>query len=179
MNRTRIMQLATAAISALLAGCATHPPVQTARHVDLERYAGRWYEIARFPVFFERGLVGVTAQYALESDGRVRVTNQGFKGAFDGEIASITGYAKVVDPATNAKLRVRFDPFPVRFFPAPYWVVEVGDDYEYAVVTNPKRKVLWILGRAPTMDEDTYQAIVARLDAQGFATERLERTLQQ
>ena len=167
-----------AALGILAAGCATVDPPQTVDEVDLERYMGVWYEIARFPVFFQRGLVGVTAEYTLESEGKVRVVNRGFRNTLQGRESSIRGYATVPDPKEPAKLRVRFDPFPARLFPGDYWVIDLDEDYEYAVVSNASRKVLWILSRSPSMDETQYEDIVGRLAQRGFDTDRLETTPQ-
>lgn len=159
----------------LLLGCPAKNPPETVDTVDVEQYMGTWYEIAKFPVFFERGLVGVTAEYELEDDGRIHVTNRGFKESFDGEVSSIEGYAKIPDPEDPGKLRVRFNPFPARLFAADYWIVDLGEDYDYAVVSNPSRKVLWILSRTPSMDEAQYEEIVQRLGERGFAVEQLEK----
>jgi apolipoprotein D and lipocalin family protein len=159
----------------LMLGCPAKNPPETVDDVDVERYMGTWYEIAKFPVFFERGLVGVTAEYALEDDGRIHVTNQGFKKSFDGKVSSIQGYAKIPDPEDPGKLRVRFNPFPARLFAADYWIVDLDEDYDYAVVSNPSRKVLWILSRTPSMDEAQYEEIVKHLEERGFDIERLER----
>ena len=126
---------------AFFSGC------QTVNAVDIERYMGVWYEIAKYPVIFENGLVGVTAEYTLLDDGRVRVKNQGFKGSFSGELSSITGYATNPDPNEPAKLKVKFDPFPVNLFRANYWIIELDANYEYAVISNPSRSVLWILSK--------------------------------
>ena len=163
----------------VLPGCPPKDPPQTMAYVDIARYMGLWYEIAKYPVFFERGLVGVTAEYTLEEDGRVRVKNRGFEGSFDGEPSLIEGYATVKDPESNAKLRIRFDPFPVCLFPADYWIIELDEDYEYAVVSSPERNVLWILSRTPVMDDAVYQGIVAGLAERGFDAERLEMMPQQ
>lgn len=167
-----------AGLSTFILGCQAKDPPQTVKHVDIERYMGLWYEIAKFPVFFERGLVGVTAEYSLESEGRIRVRNHGFKKTFNGDESTIEGYATVSDPEVPAKLQVRFDPFPVRFFPADYWIIDLGKNYEYAVVSNQSRRVLWILSRTPAMDADVYEQIQARLVEQGFDVERLEKTVQ-
>ena len=156
---------------------AKNPP-ETVTELDVERYMGVWFEIARFPVFFQRGLVGVTAEYTLEPDGRIRVKNQGFKKTLEGKVSAIQGYATIPDQDDPAKLRVRFNPFPVRFFPADYWVVDLDEDYEYAVVSNPSRKVLWILSRTPSMELKVYDEIVARLAKRGFEVERLAKTPQ-
>lgn len=165
-------------LAVVLAGCPPSNPPETAAFVDIEQYMGVWYEIATFPQRFQRGLVGVTAEYTLEEDGRVRVRNTGFRNTLDGKEASIEGYARVVDPATNSKLRVRFNLFPASLFPGDYWIIEVGDDYDYAVVSNPTRQTLWILSRTPAMDTVLYDAIVSRLAADGFDTDRLVPTLQ-
>ncbi len=163
---------------AALAGCSTVTPPSTASHVDVARYAGKWYEVSKFPVIFQRGLVAVTAEYTLRDDGSVRVFNRGLKNSFDGKESSILGVATVADKATNSKLKVRFDPFPVCLFSADYWIIEVGTDYEYAVVSNPSKKYLWILSRTPHMEQAAYDGIVVRLNAQGFETEKLELTPQ-
>jgi len=158
-----------------LLGCPAKDAPGTVDHVDIERYMGTWYEIAKFPVFFERGLVGVTAAYTLEDDGRIHVTNRGFKKSFEGKVSSIEGYAKIPDPENPGKLRIRFKPFPARLFAVDYWIVDLGEDYDYAVVSNPSRDVLWILSRAPSMDSALYDAIVECLAKRGFEVERLEK----
>jgi len=157
----------------VLLGCPAKDPPDTVEHVDVERYMGTWYEIAKFPVFFERGLVGVTAEYKLKDDGRIHVTNRGFKKSFDGKVSSIEGYARIPDPESPARLRIRFNPFPARLFAADYWIVDLGEDYDYAVVSNPSREVLWILSRTPSMDKAKYEEIVNRLGQRGFDTKRL------
>jgi apolipoprotein D and lipocalin family protein len=164
--------------AAAFAGCSTANPPSTAENVTLTRYAGKWYEIAKYPVIFQRGLVAVTADYTLRDDGKVTVFNRGLKNSFDGKESTISGVAAPADITSNAKLKVRFDPFPVCLFRADYWILEVGADYEYAVVSNPSRKYLWILSRTPHMDQTVYNGIVARLGQQGFDTARLELTPQ-
>jgi apolipoprotein D and lipocalin family protein len=170
--------LMTVLCAAAFAGCKPSNPPETVAFVDVPRYMGTWYEIARYPQFFERGLVGVTAEYALQNDGTVSVTNRGFKNTLDGSTSSIHGVATVVDTATNAKLSVRFDPFPASLFPGDYWIIELGDNYEYAVVSDPRRTTLWILSRTPQLDAAVYDGIIASLDAKGFDTTKLELTLQ-
>jgi len=167
------------AFSVLAFGCATSTPPETVGHVDVERYMGVWYEIAKFPVAFERGLVGVTAEYTLEGDGRIRVKNRGFKKSFDGKTSLIEGYATVPNPEEPGKLRIKFDPFPVRYFKADYWIVDLDQDYGYAVVSSPSRKMLWILSRTPSMRESQYNEIVERLAQRGFRVARLEKMPQQ
>ncbi len=168
---------------AALAGCAGArtaterlglPPLETVRHVDLGRYVGTWYEIAAFPQRFQRGCTATTATYALRADGDLDVLNRCRKGAPDGEERSARGRARVVDRATGAKLEVSF----FRPFWGDYWIIDLADDYSYAVVGHPSRDYLWILGRTPQMSEETYHAIVTRLQGQGYETARLVRTLQ-
>jgi apolipoprotein D and lipocalin family protein len=163
------------------AGCAATttarlqlPPLQTVARVDLARYLGTWYEIAAFPQPFQRGCTGTTAVYSLRGDGGLDVLNRCHLGSLDGEVKEARGRARVVDRATNAKLEVSF----FRPFWGDYWIVDVGADYEYAVVGHPSRDYLWILGRSPTMDAARYDGIVARLRAQGYEDGRLRRTLQ-
>jgi len=170
-------------ISTFLAtGCATStterlrlPPLETVAHVDLSRYVGTWYEIANFPQSFQRGCTATTATYTLRNDGDIDVQNRCRKGSLDGKEKTALGRARVVDLATNAKLQVSF----FRPFWGDYWIIDLAEDYSYAVVGHPGRDYLWILARTPTMADAPYQSIVARLQAQGYETSRLVRTLQQ
>jgi len=149
-------------------------PLRTVDQVDLGRYAGTWYEIARFPKRYERGCTRSAATYTLRSDGGLDVRNECRMGSFDGPVKSVEGRARVVDPRSCAKLEVRF------FWPfwGAYWIIDLGPDYEYAVVGNPSRESLWILSRTPRMPDAVYQAILRRLDVQGYDTRRLVRTPQ-
>lgn len=150
------------------------PPLETVAHVDLARYLGTWYEIASFPQSFQRGCTATTATYSLRSDGDIDVLNRCRKGSIDGEEKTALGRARVVDRPTNAKLEVSF----FRPFWGDYWIIGLHEDYSFAVVGHPGRDYLWILSRTPTMAEATYEAIVARVQAQGYETSRLVRTLQ-
>jgi len=135
---------------------------------------GTWYEIAKFPQRFERGLVGVAANYTLLPSGKVRVLNEGYKGDFNGPLQTAKGKAKVVDPVTNAKLKVTF------FWPfyGNYWILELGKDYEYAVVGDDSRKYLWILSRTPSMDDAVYADLLKRIQEKGFDISKLEKNPQ-
>ena len=163
------------------AGCATptterlHLPVlQTAGQVELSRYLGTWYEIASFPQSFQRGCTSTTANYSLREDGQIDVLNRCRKGALDGPEDVARGLARVVDRTTSAKLEVSF----FRPFWGAYWIIDLGANYEYAVVGHPSRDYLWILSRTPTIDPELYEAIVRRIAAQGYQTDRLVRTAQ-
>ena len=150
------------------------PPLKVVTFVDLNRYAGTWYEISRFPNRFQKGCVGTTTTYTLRKDGKIDVLNQCRKETLDGEISSVKGKAWVVDNKTNAKLKVSF------FWPfsGHYWIIELGEDYEYAVVGHPNRKYLWILSRSPRMDEKIYNLILEKLKLQFYDTNKLIKTLQ-
>jgi apolipoprotein D and lipocalin family protein len=168
-------------ISFIVAGCATSstkrlnlPPLKTVPYVDLNKYIGSWYEIASFPQWFQRGCTGTTATYSLREDGRIDVLNRCCNGSLDGKERIAKGRARVVDRTTNAKLKVSF----FRPFWGDYWIIDLGSDYEYAVVGHPSRDYLWILSRTPAMRTDVYNGIIARLKDQGYEVGRLNRTLQ-
>lgn len=148
--------------------------LKTVEYVDIERYMGTWYEIAKFPQRFEDGLVGITATYSLLPNGKVRVLNRGYVGDFNGKLKTARGKAWVVDKKTNAKLKVSF------FWPfaGDYWVIELGKDYEYAVVSEGTRQYLWILSRTPKMGVQVYDGIVGRLRDNGFDVSRIESNTQ-
>jgi len=152
-------------------GCnAFNPPLDVVEKVDLGSYTGQWYEIARYPNSFERGCVGVTADYSLRQDGRINVLNTCREGSLGGNVRTIEGVARVVDSSTNAKLAVTFfGPFE-----GDYWILELGNDYEYAVVGEPSRKFLWILSREPVLDEEVYIDILTRLPEKGYDPDSLE-----
>jgi apolipoprotein D and lipocalin family protein len=154
-------------------------PVNTVAAVDLDRYAGRWFEVARYPNRFQRRCVSdVQATYARRSDGRIDVVNR--CRIADGSAIDAQGLARVVDDRTFAKLKVRFAPAALSWLPmvwGDYWILGLADDYSWAVVGSPDREYLWILARTSELDS-TSQAMahtVARDN--GFATERLAATL--
>ena len=163
--------VAAAVALGLVGGCgAFYPPLDVVERVELDRYAGRWYEIARYPNSFERGCVGVTADYTPQDDGRIEVVNTCFESSLDGPSRDIRGSARVVDDTTNAKLKVSF------FWPfeGDYWIIDLDEDYNYAVVGEPSRGFLWILSRTPQMDGQTYADIIESLPSFGYDPDRLE-----
>jgi apolipoprotein D and lipocalin family protein len=147
------------------------PPLEVVPAVDLTRYIGRWYEIASFPQQFQKGCTDSRAEYRIRPDGDVDVLNSCLR---DGKVDTAKGKAWLVDKATNAKLKVSFF-WPFR---GDYWIIELGKDYEYAVVSAPSMKYLWILSRTPQMDEQCYQELITRLKDRGFDVARLNRTPQ-
>ena len=148
--------------------------LETVSNVDLQKYTGKWYEIASYPQVFQKGCHCTTAEYTLSEKGFVIVENRCNKGSVDGELAYIKGKAFVKSKSGNAKLRVRF------FWPfsGKYWIIDLADDYSYAVVSHPSRKYLWILNRTPKMNEAIYEQILKRLTENGFDLNKLQKTVQ-
>ena len=165
------MSMITATLFAGIATADRKGDLEVVSAVDLSRYAGRWYEIARLPNRFEKKCAdSVTATYTLRSDGKVDVVNRCRKA--NGEFTTAKGKAKIADKKTNAKLKVTF------FWPfyGDYWILDLGPDYQYAVVGSPDRDYLWILSRTPQFDEQLYQQLVEKMAARGFETEKMIRT---
>ena len=146
-----------------------HNTLEVVPHVELEKYLGKWYEIARLPFRFEDGCTDVTATYSLSKDGNVSVLNECLK---DGKLKQTKGKAKVVDKNTGAKLKVTF------FWPfsADYWIINLGENYDYAIVGSPSRKYLWILSRNPQMDEKLFFQLVESVKSKGFNVGKLIKT---
>lgn len=150
------------------------PPLETVASVDLGRYQGVWYEIASFPQRFQEGCEGTTANYQPGEGGEIVVLNRCWKEGFDGPVTEATGRARVVNAETNAELEVSFfGPFW-----GDYWVIDLGEDYEYAVVGHPGRDYLWILSRTAHLEPEVYKAILERLTAKGYELDRLVETVQ-
>lgn len=160
----------------LLASCAhmkdSAPALQVVPYVDLDRYTGTWYEIARYPHKFQKGCIGSRATYSLRDDGKISVLNECYEDSDKSKLRSAKGKAWIVDLDTNAKLKVSF------FWPfsGDYWIIDLGKDYEYAVIGHPSRKYLWILSRTQVMDKSVYDAILDRLKEQHYNSSILIRT---
>ncbi|MFN6962384.1 MAG: lipocalin family protein [Pyrinomonadaceae bacterium] len=155
-------------------------PLATVASVDLKRYSGRWYEIARYPNRFQKQCAGnVTAAYRIKDNGRIEVTNECIRR--DGRLETAVGEAKVADKATNARLKVRFAPPALSWLPfvwGDYWIVDLGKNYEYAVIGDPDREHFWILSREPQMSDARYQELLRRAEAMGFDPRKVQRTSQ-
>jgi apolipoprotein D and lipocalin family protein len=173
-----LISIALAALVLCATGCPAAEPPETVNYVDVEEYMGKWYEIARYPVFFQKGLVGVTAEYSLNEDGTVKVVNKGYEGSLDGELQRIEGTARVADKETNAKLKVSFFDILPEWTDSNYWIIMLGDEYEYAVVSDDKRDNLWILSRTPQMEQERLDMILDELEQRGFDTSKLQFTPQ-
>jgi apolipoprotein D and lipocalin family protein len=144
--------------------------LEVVAHVEFSKYLGKWYEIAHLPFRFEDGCSDITATYALAKDGNVSVLNACTK---DGKVKQSKGKAKVVDKVTGAKLKVTF------FWPfyGDYWIINLGKDYDYAVVGTPNRKFLWILNRTTQMDDKLYAQLIDFAKTKGFDTDDLIKTV--
>jgi apolipoprotein D and lipocalin family protein len=165
------------ALAALLALTACGPvyrdagaPMQTVARLDTARYAGRWYEVASFPVSFQRGCTATTADYTLRPDGRIGVVNSCRRGAPDGPVSQIAGTAEVVGPG---RLKVRLGRIP---FSGDYWVLWVAEDYRTAVVGTPGGRAGWVLHRDPAIPAERLTSARAVLAANGYDLTRLQMT---
>ncbi len=179
-RRSAAIALAAAAmLEPFTARAQSGAPVRTVASVDLNRYAGDWFEIARFPNWFQRQCVGdVRASYARRPDGQLDVLNR--CRTADGETEA-RGIARIVDQKTFAKLKVRFAPAWLSWLPViwgDYWVIGLAPDYSWAVVGDPDRKYLWILARAPRLDDESLAAARAAARDNGFDVGRLVPTPQ-
>ena len=161
----------SALLAALFSGCAASTSdIPAVKEFDPDRYLGRWYEIARLPHRFERGLDCVRAEYTRAPDGAIKVVNCGVR---DGELRKIVGRAKLKDPAASppaGELRVSF----FRPFYGAYRIIELDPEYRCSVVTGSTREYLWILSRTPKLPEARLAAILDRLGKLGFAVDKLE-----
>ncbi|MFN3824320.1 MAG: lipocalin family protein [Pseudorhodobacter sp.] len=158
-----------------LSACApafrdTAQPMATVARLDAERYAGRWYEVASFPVFFQRGCTATTADYDLRPDGVIGVLNTCRKDHPDGPVSQIAGTATVVGPG---QLQVRLGRVP---FPGDYWVLWLSPDFRTAVVGVPSGRAGWILHRTPEIPETRLRQARAVLEANGYDLTQLQRT---
>lgn len=150
------------------------PITTTSTVIDLGRYAGKWYEIASLPQFFSIGAKCITAEYSANPDGTIKVVNKQI-GA-NGKPSQIEGLATVEPNSNNTKLRVGF--FGQQPSSSNYWIVEIADDYSYAVTSDPTKTTFWILSRTPQMDEEKVQDILKRWKTKGINTALVKRTVQ-
>lgn len=165
----RIVYWAVGVAVLLLSSCVGKPEgIKPVESFELERYLGKWYEIARLDHRFEKGLTQVTATYSMNKNGSVKVINRGFK-ASENTWNEAEGKAKFVDSSDTGFLKVSFfGPFY-----GSYIVFELDDDYQYAFVAGPNTDYLWLLARQPTVPEELLQLFLRRAKALGFATEQL------
>ena len=168
---THLKHLSFFLIGVFISGCVSnYPPLDVVESVDLPRYLGKWYEIARLPNSFQEGCYCTTAEYELIDSVTVRVINTCREDSIDGEIDQAEGKAFVVENSNNAKLEVQF------FWPfkGDYWILELDkENYNYVLVGTPSRKYLWILSRAPKMERETYDLLIKKAEDKGFDTSKM------
>lgn len=156
------------------------PPLTTVPAVDVPRYMGRWFEIAKFENGFQKKCVSDTsAEYSLKQDGKVQVVNRCRQE--NGEISEAVGEARQVGEVSSPKLEVRFAPAWLSFIPAvwgDYWIIDLDADYELVAVSEPTREYLWVLARSPQVSAAAYEALLQRLRDKGFDTDKLVKSVQ-
>lgn len=155
-------------------GCKSQDPLETVAYVDVEKYMGKWYEIALFPQSFEKNCTGTTAEYTLRNDGKVTVVNSCHLNTLNGQFKVAKGEAYIADKLTNAKLKVSF----FKPFYGDYWILDLGQNYEYAMVGAPDRQYLWFLSRTPYMKTEDFDYLKAKATNLGFDISKLQMTVQ-
>jgi apolipoprotein D and lipocalin family protein len=158
----------------IITATAMSQTLKTVPYVDLKKYAGKWYEIASIPQYFQKGCNCTTAEYSLSDKGYVIVENRCNKDSINGKQSYIKGKAFIDENSGNAKLKVQF------FWPfkGKYWIIDLAEDYSYAVVGHPNRNYLWILSRTAKMNETTYQQIISRIKEKEFDISKIKLTTQ-
>jgi len=168
-----IAAVGVAAFASRIAGPVGNRAVpQPAKPVDLKRYVGLWYELARYENGFERNCEAVTAAYRALPDGSIQVVNSCRRGSIDGRLAVAKGRARVVQGSANAKLKVSF--FGPFF--GDYWVLDHADDYSWSIVGEPSGRFLWILARDPNPDSATREHLQARVESLGYDPRLIRQT---
>jgi len=151
----------------ILQSCNSHKTMidkTVVKELELNRYLGNWYEIARYDHSFERGLVGVTAHYSMRNDGKIKVVNSGYKNSLEGKFSQAIGKAKIPNQNEPSKLKVSF----FWFFYGDYYVLELDKNYQWAVIGSSSDDYLWILSRKPKMEDELYSELLERLSKRGY-----------
>lgn len=161
--------IAITGIMMLFLGCGVSKELPTVEQVDIKKYAGIWYEIARLPNRFEKGLSCVTATYSLKKDGEIGVLNSGYLKKKD-KNKTINGTAEIRDKAFPGRLKVTF----FKPFYGDYYIIDLDDAYQYALVGSPSRDFLWVLSRKPKMEEQLYNRLLQKAKALDFPIEAME-----
>lgn len=166
---------------ATAADTAQSAPLSPIAALDVPRYMGTWYEIARYPNWFQKKCRDSSrADYKLQADGRIQVINR--CRLENGDTSEAVGVARQLGPASSARLEVRFAPAWLSFIPlvwGDYWVIDLDDAYQLVAVSEPSRQYLWVLSRTPQVDATAYAALLERLAARGFDIAALEVSAQQ
>ena len=175
MRRIRLFLI----FSVLFSLCCTKTNSQmidqtTVKELDLNRYLGTWYEIARFPHSFEKNLVGVTATYSLRADGKIEVLNQGYQNMLEGERSKAVGKAKIPNKQDPGKLKVSF----FWIFYGDYNVLELDENYQYVMIGSSSPKYFWILCRTPQMAPEVYDMLLEKARKRGYNLDKLYKVPQ-
>ena len=177
------IKAAVAAVASFVGGCSPlagqaveSPPLATIARLDVPRYMGVWYEIAKYPNWFQSKCARETsARYTLRDDGTVEVVNRCRRE--DGEWNEAIGSARQIGDADSPKLKVRFAPVWLSWLPSVwgnYWVIDLDEIYTLAAIGEPKREYLWVLSRTPTVEPSAYKDLLQRLESKGFDLSRIE-----
>ncbi len=164
----------------IMAFAQNNAELKTVQNVDLKKYSGKWFEIARYENKFQKKCVGnTTATYSIKENNKIEVVNECLEK--DGDVKKAKGKARIADEKTNAKLEVRFAPSFLSFLPqvwGDYWIIDLDEDYQNVAIGDPKREYFWILSRKPEMDDAAYQAILRRAEEKGFNPAKVYKTPQ-
>jgi apolipoprotein D and lipocalin family protein len=174
LSLTAVLSLLSTCVSCSTMKSDPLPPLQTVPYVDLQRYMGDWFVYAHIPYALEKGKVGTLDRYALRPDGRIDNIFLFRKGSLDAPLKAWNGVAWVHDKTTNAEWRVQFI-WPLR---VTYLIIDLDPQYQWSVIGYPNRKLAWVLSREPSLDENTYREILARLQKQGYDTTLLAKVPQ-
>ena len=173
MSRNKVIAILSILLLLINAGCSSTKDMnrtKTVEHLELDKFLGQWYEIARYDHSFERRLSGVTATYSMREDGKIKVLNQGYKGGLQGELSQAEGKAKIPNPQEPAKLKVSF----FWFFYGDYFVLELDEqDYQWALIGSSSEKYLWILSRTPQLEDADKKNILQKMKERGYDEELL------
>lgn len=155
-------------------GCTSKRYLPTVTNIDINKYSGKWYEIARLPNFFEKDLECVSAEYTLLKDGKIKVLNKGRKENNINKISKAEGVAWIPNKENSGKLKVQF------FWPfaGDYYIIVLDSNYQYALVGDPYRKLLWILNRTTTIDSSTYNHLLKIASHNNFDTSKIIKVKQ-
>ncbi len=178
------MHLKRLFLSLLLGACSfgawAQAELVTIPSLNVPRYMGTWYEVAKYPNRFQKNCASNTsAMYEAQPDGTVRVTNRCTEA--DGKVKEAAGQARQIGNATSPKLEVRFAPAWLSFLPfvwGNYWVIDLDADYQLAAISEPSREFLWILSRTPKPNDLAYNQLLERLKTKGFDLSKIETTRQ-
>jgi apolipoprotein D and lipocalin family protein len=168
-----LLPFTLAALACSASGCSENEPLEVDNKVDYDRFAGRWYEIARLPRPTQKDCYGTTSFYERTGADTLRISHECALGKFDGPYSGVETSAKIPDVSEPAKLSLK-----INLYRGDYWVLELGDNYEYAVIGHPSREYLWILSRTPQLTDDVLQGVLSRARAKKFEVDRLEYTPQ-